>query len=152
MHAIAGTAHGDTDNPFTPWSNQGCESCHGPGSLHVSRARGGIRFPAMISFRDSSLEQQTQACLSCHSQDMGELEGFEWTGSIHDNGIVSCVSCHEVHTPDGSLGERPVQVEVCSACHASQISNHRRFEDVGIVFDELNCYNCHEVHEMIRER
>ncbi len=50
LTAMAKTAHGNKDNPHTPYATQGCESCHGPGSFHSSRARGGVGFPALISF------------------------------------------------------------------------------------------------------
>lgn len=152
MRIVAETAHGDTNNPFTPYSKQGCEACHGPGSLHVSRARGGIGFPAMLAFNgDEPPQRYNEACLSCHANDMGELKGMEWKGSVHDTGGISCINCHEGHSVGNPMAEREAQVQVCATCHSEQITNHRRFENVGIVFDELKCYNCHDVHQMIRE-
>ena len=32
---IAGTAHGMSKDPRTPASAHGCETCHGPGSVHI---------------------------------------------------------------------------------------------------------------------
>lgn len=152
MLAVAETAHGNLNNPFTPYSKQGCESCHGPGSLHVSRARGGIGFPAMLAFRkDEPASRKNAACLSCHANEMGTLEGMAWADSIHDAAGLSCTSCHQGHTPGNPLAERGPQVELCATCHSAQITNHRRFENVGIVFDELKCFNCHDVHQMTRE-
>jgi DmsE family decaheme c-type cytochrome len=153
MRIIARTVHGNTDNPFTPYSKQGCEACHGPGSLHVSRARGGIGFPEMLSFSaDESPQRKAAACLSCHANDMGELDGMQWEGSIHAVAGNTCTNCHEIHAVGNPLTEREAQVTICSDCHSAQIANHRRFEDVGIIFDELKCYNCHDVHQMVREQ
>jgi DmsE family decaheme c-type cytochrome len=152
MTVMAETIHGNSDNPHTPFARQGCEACHGPGSLHVSRARGGIGFPALIVFDErDTVERQTGVCIACHADDMGDLEGMEWTGSMHDTEDVTCISCHEMHRIGNPLREQKQQREACGACHAEQIENHRQFADKGIVFDKLTCFDCHDVHQLIHE-
>ncbi len=151
MTTMAETAHGNANNPHAPYAQQGCESCHGPGSLHVSRARGGAGFPALIRFGDEAThDQQKTACLNCHAQDMGELEGMEWAGRLHDTPQVTCSTCHQVHSTENPLANREDQISTCAHCHEDEISNHQRFEQQGIVFDRLTCNDCHDVHQLTR--
>jgi len=150
MTVMAETVHGKADDPNAPYAQKGCESCHGPGSLHVSRARGGAGFPALIRFGDKETHPaQTATCLDCHEDDTDTTEGMEWTGSLHDTPEITCVSCHSMHTTNNSLSNRDEQVESCADCHKDEITNHRRFEQQGIVFDKLTCYDCHDVHQLI---
>jgi cytochrome c551/c552 len=104
MHAIAVSPHANPDHPSAPLPNQGCEGCHGPGSIHVSRAHGGQGFPQMITFGKGSgfspKAEQENACLSCHVEDLGSTQAIEFP-RFEDKSIdfdaLSCWNCHDVH-------------------------------------------------------
>ena len=146
---MAETAHGNLEHPHTPYSTRGCESCHGPGSFHGSRARGGVGFPALITFhpRKESKAVQTQACTDCHGKSANNPRGIEWHGSRHQAIGMTCMSCHRLHVAEAPMKDLTQQNERCSQCHGRALEQHDRFEDAGIEFRELTCATCHDVHE-----
>jgi len=153
MTLILQTPHADTDNPHTPWAQHGCESCHGPGSLHVRRLRRGKERLPMIEFgadADTPVAQQTQTCLEgCHAESMGELEGMEWVGSVHATENVSCSDCHQVHSTRDRVEDKGEQAQACYACHEKVETDHSRFESKAIHIEKLSCWTCHDVHQLI---
>jgi len=153
MHAIAASVHGNLDQLDMPLAVQGCEACHGPGSIHVSRAHGGLGFPPLTTFgrgADASpREEQINACMACHQEDIGSVSVIEFFGSPHDRRNINCSTCHVVHVESDPIRNKEHQDSTCYRCHRKQKTRHPRFEDKSINFDALTCWTCHDVHKVI---
>lgn len=155
MHAVQAGAHGNTENSRTPAAQQGCESCHGPGSIHISRAHGGRGFPPLITFgrgaNVSSRDEQIHVCMACHAQQGTATEVISFVGSPHDQRTINCSTCHKVHVASDPMRDHEKQMTNCRRCHRRQIEEHPRFESKSIDFDKLSCGTCHDVHIAVVE-
>jgi len=151
MRAVANSSHGNMENLFTPLASQGCEACHGPGSIHESRAHGGAGFPKLINFgrgkNFSPRDQQIEACLACHEDADGGTHVIEWHSSSHNRKSMNCSTCHIVHQEMNPMRDMEMQVNKCNRCHKKDIAAHEHFEEKNIDFDSLSCGTCHNVHE-----
>ena len=152
MRAVAASTHGDAQIQASPAVTHGCESCHGPGSIHISRAHGGKGFPLLTRFgrpdTSSPRDEQLQACLSCHANEsMGEKQ-MVFVDSTHDRSNINCSTCHTAHTVSDPMNDKDTQLRTCNRCHKRHISEHPRFEEKSIDFDALSCSTCHDVHSL----
>ena len=114
---IKGTMHGRAQHPRTPAATgRTCETCHGPGKAHVDAAA--IR----SSFEDSApCRPATRAprARRCHNRGTH----VQWSGSMHDQRNVSCVTCHSVHSPKSEVAQlkKATEIETCAQCHKPQV-------------------------------
>jgi DmsE family decaheme c-type cytochrome len=121
-------------------AHTGCEGCHGPGKAHVEKpSKETIR-----AFSEMEPGQVLDACLACHSKDLGKLNIRR---STHTQEDVVCTSCHSIHkSPVAKFLLRKQQREVCYECHApvrAQFSmpfKHRVNEGF------MQCTDCHNPH------
>lgn len=124
-----------------PWSERGCESCHGPGKEHVE---GGGDVTKIFNFKKASAQKISDTCLSCHLQ---QEERANFLGSEHGLNSVACTECHSVHTPHVQQALLQARVPaLCYQCHNEvRVEFNKPFHhkvDEGL----MSCIDCHNQH------
>ena len=120
---------------------QGCEMCHGPGSIHAEAGGG----------KDNILNPRKDpaVCFSCHLDKKAEFR-LPYRHPILE-GKMSCADCHNLHGTDA----RPWTTtsldninEACFNCHKEQrgpfVFEHEALRE--------GCTTCHKVHGSIHEK
>jgi predicted CXXCH cytochrome family protein len=120
---------------------QGCETCHGPGSVHAENGGG----------KDNILNprQKPEVCFTCHLEKKAEFR-LPYRHPVLE-GKMSCADCHNLHGPEA----RPWTAtsmegvnEACFKCHKDQRGpfpwEHEALRD--------GCTTCHKVHGSITDK
>ncbi|MCX6967952.1 MAG: multiheme c-type cytochrome [Verrucomicrobia bacterium] len=121
--------------------NIGCESCHGPGSVHVEKGggRGSIVNPS----------RSPETCFQCHLEVRTKFS----LPNHHPlaEGKVTCSDCHNPHKGGAVKGggtEFMGKNETCFQCHTAQrgpfVFPHEAVRE--------GCTTCHEPHGSINQR
>jgi predicted CXXCH cytochrome family protein len=119
----------------------GCESCHGPGSLH--NESGGAH-DTIINPRKSP-----ETCFQCHLDKMGQFHLPNHHPVLE--GRISCGDCHDPHKGDTVIGggtQLMSENETCAKCHSAQFGPFV-FEHEAL---REGCTTCHEPHGSVNEK
>jgi predicted CXXCH cytochrome family protein len=119
--------------------NIGCESCHGPGSIHSKTGgeAGTIINPT----------KHPETCFQCHLDKRGEFA----LPHAHPLGKVTCSDCHEPHKGDAVVGggtKLASTNETCLKCHDAQrgpfVFEHEALRE--------SCVTCHNPHGTVNDK
>jgi DmsE family decaheme c-type cytochrome len=126
----------------------GCESCHGPGSLHAEAGgdRSNPDFATIRNFKTIPAEKANEICASCHSGG----EQFYWKHSDHSRAGLSCLQCHSIHhRQNAGAGPMLTAVDVnhlCVTCHKDKRAAIARSAHMPLREGRMTCYDCHNPH------
>ena len=132
-------------------ANVGCESCHGPGSLH--KESGGA-YHTIINPRKSP-----ETCFRCHLDKRAEFS-LPYAHPVLDGpngrpvsagGKVSCADCHDPHQGPAVVGgstSLSTEFDTCGRCHTAQrgpfVFEHEALRE--------GCTTCHKPHGSVNPR
>lgn len=143
--AIFDTPHAVASDGRTPFGQQQCESCHGPGGDHAKRLRPGQDRPAPLAFAQNSQlprKEEEAICLGCH-QSQGRTH---WQGSPHERQGVGCTDCHAVHASHDPVMVKREQPTVCFQCHSRERAQTLQASAHPIRQGQMSCSDCHQPH------
>jgi DmsE family decaheme c-type cytochrome len=123
---------------------EGCETCHGPGSEHVSAPADKSKIMAFTHQSGATVSQQNSMCLQCHSG----KERIAWPGSVHQMNDLSCSDCHNPmaqFSQKGLLRKDGIN-QTCYSCHQQQRAEFRKRSHMPLPEGKVTCIDCHNPH------
>ena len=131
-------------NPRNQLEMQGCEACHGPGSVHVQNPAEPLSIVRFSRRSQQSIADQNGMCLNCHR---GGQRIF-WASSAHETRDIACADCHN---PMANFSLRGLQArtsinETCFQCHKTQRAEFSRRSHMPLLEGRVGCVDCHNPH------
>jgi predicted CXXCH cytochrome family protein len=121
--------------------NIGCETCHGPGSVHAES--GGARNTII------NPNKSPEVCFQCHLDMRGRF-ALPHSHPVME-GKVSCSDCHNPHKGDAVKGggiSLTSEAETCTKCHIAQrgpfVFEHEAVRE--------GCTTCHDPHGSVNDK
>lgn len=118
---------------------RGCESCHGPGSLHI-RSKGAIS--DIISFSALSAIESSAVCLQCHRGS----PTMDWRSNVHVLNDVGCNECHKSHKITAPKMVYLGDPDICFSCHQDKAAQHLLPSHHPVKEGKIKCSSCHNNH------
>jgi DmsE family decaheme c-type cytochrome len=125
---------------------ESCETCHGPGSLHVNAGgdKSNPDFASIQSLKKLSPSDAAAVCLQCHEKG----KQMFWKGSVHESRDVSCLECHSIHHSGAgkNLLAKVSEIETCLQCHNLKKAQMMRTSHMPLREGKMKCTDCHNPH------
>ncbi len=123
----------------------GCESCHGAGSLHAAAA-GDKDNPGYATIRNPNkltTSEGAEFCLDCHKETKALMM---WKTGAHNQNGVNCLKCHSVHNGEGRYSLVKGETETCLKCHTRQKTDMNLPSHHPVLEGKMTCTSCHNPH------
>ncbi len=146
-YRLAGHGRAEEDSALVD-GKVGCESCHGPGSLHVDadNDKDAPGFWSIKRFESMKPEEANGTCITCHTASAQ----LHWEESMHSDRGVKCVDCHSMHEPKDPSRKMLLKAEntseLCMTCHKSKRMQLSRSAHMPLLEGGMDCASCHEPH------
>ena len=116
---------------------EGCEACHGPGSLHAQAPED----------ESKVLVGNPTRCYKCHLDKKAKFS-LRYTHPV-DNGRMACVDCHDPHDEKHAIHKAQDINQSCFECHPD-IEGPWTFPHQAV--EEDGCTVCHDPHGSNRDK
>jgi DmsE family decaheme c-type cytochrome len=145
--------HGEQISSETGLPLVNCESCHGPGSMAIARAKEEEKCDTgtLLPIKTFPPPAQSLLCLSCHSA-ASSPNLVHWNASPHAMGQVSCFDCHQLHKGPEQKVSRRQESEMCFGCHPQVKAQFNHFSRHPLREGRMTCSDCHEPHGTTQEK